>query len=86
MHLKLFSSGFNSVDEMVACGIKHSVLADTDNHPFVVDLGSVLIHTLYGVVRYLDARDGDASEYEEKEITASEAIEIIAKFGAHSHG
>lgn len=83
MLLKLFADSFESVDHMLASGIKHSVLADTDNHPFVVDCGAVVIHTLYGVVRYLDARDDEAKDYEEKEVTASQAVKIIQKFGAH---
>lgn len=77
MLLQLEKERFGSVDEMIEQGLKHSVLADTDDHPFIVDMGPVTIYTIYGVVRYLDARDDCAEVYEEKEITASEAIKIL---------
>lgn len=83
MHLKLFSNSFSSIDEMVACGIKHAVLADTSNHPFVVDFGNgeVNIQALYGVVRFFDTRKSNGGEYKEKEVTATKAIRIITKSG-----
>lgn len=77
MILKLFTNNFESVEQMLACGAKHSVLADTNNHPFVVDCEAVIIHTLHGVVRYLDASLDDADGFEGKEVTASQAIKLI---------